>query len=255
MAGYACPPQFEEATDHWPAHFVRLEAFFEGSGITEEKKKRSLLVAGLSTHIVAVLSRLRYCEYLGKLFCHCCHSNSRAVIPGRVLQRWDFSPQPVSNFARDLLDRMAADPLFNIRDLNPDLYRRVKVLNRLRQCRTALHYLHQYILCCRLATRLQDSLGSVQQHLLDEPHVYSLEDLEQARQGVLVAQLLGIQDDCERHCLACPICTGRGFICEICNNADQLVFPFQLSLAAQCTGTLAAAFFVCYYSSAQVLHL
>ncbi|XP_070395252.1 uncharacterized protein [Dermacentor albipictus] len=56
MAGYASPPQFEEATDHWPAYLVRLEAFFEGNGITKEKKKRALLVAGLSTHTVAVVS-------------------------------------------------------------------------------------------------------------------------------------------------------------------------------------------------------
>ncbi|XP_075553559.1 uncharacterized protein LOC142586190 [Dermacentor variabilis] len=56
MAGYASPPQFEEAADHWPAYLVRLEAFFEGNGITEEKKKRALLVAALSTHTERVIS-------------------------------------------------------------------------------------------------------------------------------------------------------------------------------------------------------
>nr|XP_054929127.1 uncharacterized protein LOC129385983 [Dermacentor andersoni] len=56
MTGYASPPQFEEATDHWPAYLVGLEALFEGNGTTEEKKKRALLVAGLSTHTVAVVS-------------------------------------------------------------------------------------------------------------------------------------------------------------------------------------------------------
>ncbi|XP_075539197.1 uncharacterized protein LOC142573863 [Dermacentor variabilis] len=56
MAGYGSPPQFEEATEHWPAYLVRLEAFFEGNDITEEKKKRALLVAGLSTHTMAVVS-------------------------------------------------------------------------------------------------------------------------------------------------------------------------------------------------------
>ncbi|XP_050038234.2 uncharacterized protein [Dermacentor andersoni] len=55
MAGYASPPQFEETTHHWPAYLVRLEAFFEGNGITKEKK-RALLVAGLSTLTVAVVS-------------------------------------------------------------------------------------------------------------------------------------------------------------------------------------------------------
>ncbi|KAL1464016.1 hypothetical protein MTO96_027050 [Rhipicephalus appendiculatus] len=56
MAGYAHPPQFEESADHWPAYLVRLEAIFEGNDITEEKKKRALLVAGLSTHTEAVVS-------------------------------------------------------------------------------------------------------------------------------------------------------------------------------------------------------
>ncbi|KAL1429855.1 hypothetical protein MTO96_015635 [Rhipicephalus appendiculatus] len=54
VAGFASPPQFEEATDHWPAYLVRLEAFFEGNGLTEEKKKRALLAAALRTHTVAV---------------------------------------------------------------------------------------------------------------------------------------------------------------------------------------------------------
>ncbi|XP_075745712.1 run domain Beclin-1-interacting and cysteine-rich domain-containing protein-like [Rhipicephalus microplus] len=257
------PDQVEE--DYYAVHKMRLRGNSEWAPPREQiifsmqpelrrkdqLAKQNYRCAGCGLRVnQAQLSRLRYCEYLGKLFCHCCHSNSRAVIPGRVLQRWDFSPQPVSNFARDLLDRMAADPLFDIRDLNTDLYRRVKVLNRLRQCRTALHYLHQYILCCRLATRLQDCLGSVQQHLLDEPHVYSLEDLEQARQGVLLAQLQGLQDECERHCLACPICTGRGFICEICHNGDQLVFPFQLAVAAQCTGCQACFHRTCFVPGA-----
>ncbi|XP_070397526.1 uncharacterized protein [Dermacentor albipictus] len=39
-----------------PAYLVRLEAFFEGNSITEEKKKRALLVARLSTRTVSVVS-------------------------------------------------------------------------------------------------------------------------------------------------------------------------------------------------------
>ncbi|KAH9371818.1 hypothetical protein HPB48_018441 [Haemaphysalis longicornis] len=54
--GYASPPQFDETNDKWPAYQVRLEAFFGGNGITEDKKKLSLLVIALSTHTVDVLS-------------------------------------------------------------------------------------------------------------------------------------------------------------------------------------------------------
>ncbi|KAH9382353.1 hypothetical protein HPB48_012883 [Haemaphysalis longicornis] len=53
---YACPPQLDETSDKWPAYQVRLEAFFEGNGITEDTKKRVLLVTALSTHTVDVLS-------------------------------------------------------------------------------------------------------------------------------------------------------------------------------------------------------
>ncbi|KAH7946070.1 hypothetical protein HPB49_019973 [Dermacentor silvarum] len=56
MAGYASPPQFEEATGHLLAYLVWLEDFFEeDNGLMEEIKKRALLVAGLSTHFVAVV--------------------------------------------------------------------------------------------------------------------------------------------------------------------------------------------------------
>ncbi|KAL1475162.1 hypothetical protein MTO96_020137 [Rhipicephalus appendiculatus] len=54
--GYASPPQFDETSYKWPAYQVRLEAFFEGNGITEDNKKRALLVTALSTHTVDVLS-------------------------------------------------------------------------------------------------------------------------------------------------------------------------------------------------------
>ncbi|XP_077498660.1 serine/threonine-protein kinase PLK1-like [Amblyomma americanum] len=56
VGGYASPPQFDETSDKWPAYQVRLEAFFEGNGITDDKKKRALLVAALTTHTVDLLS-------------------------------------------------------------------------------------------------------------------------------------------------------------------------------------------------------
>lgn len=36
-------------------------------------------------------SRFRYCDYLGRYFCTGCHTNQLSVIPGKVLQKWDFS--------------------------------------------------------------------------------------------------------------------------------------------------------------------
>lgn len=78
------------------------------------------------------IKRLRYCEYLGRYFCQCCHENAQAVVPGRVLRKWDFSKYYVSNFARDLLSKIAGDPLFNPSDINSDLYKKVKALEAVR---------------------------------------------------------------------------------------------------------------------------
>lgn len=78
------------------------------------------------------IKRLRYCEYLGRYFCQCCHENAQAVVPGRVLRKWDFSKYYVSNFARDLLSKIAGDPLFNLSDINSGLYKKVKGLEAVR---------------------------------------------------------------------------------------------------------------------------
>lgn len=78
------------------------------------------------------IKRLRYCEYLGRYFCQCCHENALAVVPGRVLRKWDFSKYYVSNFARDLLSKIAGDPLFNPSDIDSGLYKKVKALEAVR---------------------------------------------------------------------------------------------------------------------------
>lgn len=78
------------------------------------------------------IKRLRYCEYLGRFFCQCCHENAQALLPGKILRKWDFSKSYVSNFARDLLAKIAGDPLFNLHDINSTLYKKMKALDTVR---------------------------------------------------------------------------------------------------------------------------
>lgn len=60
------------------------------------------------------VKRLRYCEYLGKYFCDCCHSYAESCIPARMLARWDFRKYYVSNFSKQLLDSIWHQPLVNV---------------------------------------------------------------------------------------------------------------------------------------------
>ncbi|XP_077497989.1 uncharacterized protein LOC144108692 [Amblyomma americanum] len=51
----ARPPEFDDTTRSWSSYRVRLEAFFEGHGITDPGKKRALLLSALSDNVVRVL--------------------------------------------------------------------------------------------------------------------------------------------------------------------------------------------------------
>jgi len=55
----------------------------------------------------------------------------------------------VSNFAATLLERMWRDPLFNLGDINPGLYRRSRELDKTTQLRKELIPIAEYIKNCR----------------------------------------------------------------------------------------------------------
>ena len=46
---------------------------------------------------------------------------------------------------------MLTDPLFPVKDLNPDLYKKVKVLDKTRLFRMQLYYLKDFLFTCRFA--------------------------------------------------------------------------------------------------------
>ena len=78
------------------------------------------------------VKRLRYCEYLGKYFCDCCHSYSESCIPARILRMWDFRKYYVSNFSKRLLDHIWHEPIFNLLHVSHGLYTKAKELDRVR---------------------------------------------------------------------------------------------------------------------------
>ncbi|CAN7996306.1 unnamed protein product, partial [Ixodes hexagonus] len=262
----AWPISPDQQEEEFAAHKLRLRGNSEWAPpreqiifSTQPEPKRKLQLAKQNYRCAGCgmrvspgqLGRLRYCSYLGKLFCRCCHGDARAMIPARVLERWDFGLYPVSNFARDLLDRMAPDPLFCIKDINPALYSRVRPLDKCRQCRMALGALEQYIRCCRQADSLQLRLQQLAPHLVNDPHVYSLEELWQVRTGgPLLGRLRSLKQDCQEHCLSCPLCTARAFICEGCREPRDLLFPFQLATTTQCQGCKACFHRACFVPGA-----
>ncbi|XP_039343537.1 run domain Beclin-1-interacting and cysteine-rich domain-containing protein isoform X2 [Mauremys reevesii] len=180
------------------------------------------------------IKRLRYCEYLGKYFCQCCHENTQMVIPSRILRKWDFSKYYVSNFSRDLLSKIWSDPLFSVQDLNAALYRKVKALNQVRLLRIQLFHLKNMFKTCRLAKELLDSFDTVPGHLTEDLHLYSLNDLNATKKGELVPRLMEL----------IKLCQAKGFICEFCQKEEDIIFPFELNKCRTCEECKA-----CYHKS------
>ncbi|KAJ7421249.1 Run domain Beclin-1-interacting and cysteine-rich domain-containing protein [Pitangus sulphuratus] len=190
------------------------------------------------------IKRLRYCEYLGKYFCQCCHENAQTVIPSRILRKWDFSKYYVSNFSKDLLSKIWSDPLFNVQDINPALYRKVKALNQVWLLRIQLFHMKNMFKTCRLAKDLLDSFDTVPGHLTEDLHLYSLSDLSATKKGDLVPRLTELLKAGSLHVDKCMLCQAKGFICEFCQNEDDIIFPFELNKCRTCEECKA-----CYHKS------
>ncbi|XP_054138328.1 run domain Beclin-1-interacting and cysteine-rich domain-containing protein isoform X3 [Melozone crissalis] len=195
------------------------------------------------------IKRLRYCEYLGKYFCQCCHENAQTVIPSRILRKWDFSKYYVSNFSKDLLSKIWSDPLFNVQAINPALYQKVKALNQVRLLRIQLFHMKNMFKTCRLAKDLLDSFDTVPGHLTEDLHLYSLSDFSAIKKGDLMPCLTELLKAGSLHIDKCMLCQAKGFICEFCQNEDDIIFPFELNKCKTCEECKACYHKSCFKSS------
>ncbi|XP_073995162.1 run domain Beclin-1-interacting and cysteine-rich domain-containing protein rubicon [Rhodnius prolixus] len=197
--------------------------------------KQNMQCAGCGMRVAPEYAhRFRYCEYLARYFCTGCHSNKQAVVPGRVIAKWDFTKYGVSNFSYNLLEQMGTDPLFTLCDINPNLYKRVKILCRTRNIRLQLYYIKDFVFTCRFATDLKADLEKENSYMLTEPEIYSLQDLIQVRSGELVQRLAQLVEKATMHVENCQLCRGRGFVCELCRSSD-IIFPWQLGKVSRCS--------------------
>lgn len=194
------------------------------------------------------IKRLRYCEYLGKYFCQCCHENAQMAVPSRILRKWDFSKYCISNFSRDLLMKIWNDPLFNVQDINSTLYRKVKLLNQVRLLRVQLYHMKNMFKTCRLAKELLDSFDVVPGHLTEDLHLYSLNDLTATKKGELGPRLAELTRAGAAHVERCMLCQAKGFICEFCQNEDDVIFPFELHKCRTCEECKACYHKTCFKS-------
>ncbi|XP_077711812.1 protein associated with UVRAG as autophagy enhancer isoform X2 [Canis aureus] len=210
---------------------------------------QNFLCAGCGTPIEPkFVRRLRYCDYLGKYFCDCCHTYADSCIPARILSTWDFRRYYVSNFSKRLLDSVWHQPIFNLLSAGHSLYAKAKELDRAREIQEQLFQIKKLLKTCRFAESAVKAFEQVPRHLTDDLHLFSLEDLVRVKKRLLVPLLKDILKASLAHVASCELCQGKGFICEFCQST-AVIFPFQTETCRRCPGCRACFHKQCFQSS------
>ncbi|KAM8786888.1 protein associated with UVRAG as autophagy enhancer [Rhynchonycteris naso] len=210
---------------------------------------QNFFCAGCGTPIEPkFVKRLRYCEYLGKYFCDCCHSYAQFYIPARILTMWDFRKYHVSNFSKRLLEKIWYQPVFNLLNVSPNLYAKAKGLDRVREIQEQLFYIKKLLKTCRFAESALKEFEQQPRHLTDELYLFSLEDLVKVKKGLLVPLFKDILKASLAHVGSCELCQGKGFICEFCQS-PAVIFPFQTATCRRCSECRACFHKQCFQSS------
>ncbi|XP_077153494.1 protein associated with UVRAG as autophagy enhancer [Ranitomeya variabilis] len=195
---------------------------------------QNYLCAGCGTKVEhRYTSRLRYCDYLGKYFCDCCHHYLESSIPGRILSKWNFSKYYVSNFSKSVVDKIWDSHTFNVQRENPALYKKVKDLNRVKEVQQQLIHIRKLVTTCRFADSIIKAFEAVPSHLTEELHLFTLADLYNVKQKSLLPGLRELLALAVAHVEKCELCEAKGFFCEFCQNSD-VIFPFQTDICRRC---------------------
>lgn len=157
-----------------------------------------------------------------------------SVTPARIIHNWDFVPRPVSQATKQYLYLMFRKPVIDISQANAKLFAVVQELLDVSKLRANIMLMKKYLTVCRIASKEKLLLNLVsRQHFVDGPNLYSLQDLTDVYNGHLLTFLKTITAIFADHIRNCVLCRAKGFICEICNEDDVVLFPFDEE-AAMC---------------------
>ncbi|CAI4230998.1 unnamed protein product [Auanema sp. JU1783] len=187
------------------------------------------------------LKRVRLCEYYCKVFCQCCHQGLKSVIPSKILNMWNFKEFPVSDRAYRFLKDARDQPAIHIQTLAPDLISKISVLRKVIQMREKLGHMWEFIKLCSIAEETITKFGnlktlftSMERHLLVSSDLFSLSDLTRVYNKDLVSLLEPIVYYGKCHIESCSICKELAFVCCLCSDATDLLFPFQIEKVNRC---------------------
>jgi len=147
----------------------------------------------------------RFCEYTGKFHCRTCHTNQASTIPARVLFNWDFRLYRVSDRAKEFIDMMWKEPVFDVSVINVALFDKVRSMLEMRLLRTQLSYVRDFLYTCRLSGSLVQQTFDKNSHIVNFVDMYSLEDFVEIQNGSLLTFVKSATSSLIAHVFSCEV--------------------------------------------------
>lgn len=165
----------------------------------------------------------RLCDYSGLYFCATCHWNDTLAIPARVVHNWDWDKRPVSRLAFQMLTISWERPYIDIEAVNSKLFNFIAELEWVHKMRKDLEWMRRYLCACSEGTSL---LSPLFVQLGDVNNKYSMAHLQAINDGSLETRLTELTEVCRSHITNCALCSGKGYLCEVCGN-NEILYPFD----------------------------
>jgi hypothetical protein len=175
----------------------------------------------------------RFCHYFGQFYCRSCHTGMVTFIPAWMIRKGNFTKLPVCDYAFQQIEDAMKEPIIDLSLYNAELYED-RLFHNIRKLREKMMIQNEYINTCKKKDQLLRVIGP-KKHFFDTVHIYSLSDLIEANEGVLLPKLQQMVDNMFSHITKCEVCSAKGFICDICNS-NEIIFPFELQKVSRCGG-------------------
>eukprot|EP01017_Pseudomicrothorax_dubius_P038140 TRINITY_DN5678_c0_g1_i3.p1 TRINITY_DN5678_c0_g1~~TRINITY_DN5678_c0_g1_i3.p1 ORF type:complete len:573 (+),score=57.44 TRINITY_DN5678_c0_g1_i3:86-1804(+) len=170
------------------------------------------------------------CHYTGKWFCEEHISPIKRVIPWRVTEKLDFTPQRVSLRAGDELDLLYDKPIL-LFSFSNELILRNETLYSFLVIKRKFHLIYDLVCEPPLVLEYLDTF----KHFVLKDLIVSLKDLVDYFHGNLRRTLMIVVERLGYHIRHCITCRPRGKICPICETQER-IYTFQIEETVYCKG-------------------
>ena len=188
--------------------------------------------------IGTIFGPAKICAYTKRYYCQDCHWDETSTIPAKIMYNWDFRTFRVCHKAKLFLSSVNIEPIIDVKSFNAELHNLAPDLQEVFDLRRKLRYVDAYLSTCKNGTSADKTqfhkMLWPRSYLYEDIDMYAIRDLEEIHWGGKLVNLLNSAFSFAfNHITKCVLCSGKGFICEICRE-DQVLFPFDFDSIMSC---------------------